>query len=331
MAILNFASYAKAIRKGIPNSEQLEVTNLLLGLLINRPGVLNRNREPYHLNSQNTARWWNQKEDIPRNIKNAAARPDVIAEASDYFDIYILNVLTPPKDGDTYACLLNLIKQQDMSDETRDRLISLHRSNELSDFLAQTFLYAIQTENKVDLKPPIKKQPTDLQEDVRKLRELLEQFPKPHILMPPDVLEDHEMIYIQELLAAYADAENSDIFTRDDLDSHQNYKRDFSHQRNRYYSAESIRQSLRDTLLPEEYTDFESLKKETLSDIQPVHEQYYQNGFERLNRVMAHATLIQLNRSLLAQLPGWIGGTEIMGICHMLVNDGEIRWVDNDE
>ncbi len=330
MDILNFSSYAHAIEKGIANPKQIEIIQMLLGFIVNKPDVLNKNGDQYNLDDNQTLnRWWKQTEELPKNIKDAAVRADIIAEANDYFDAEVWPKLNPPKEEDTYEELLSLIKQQDMADITKEKLISLYNNEELSEFLAQTFLYAIQNKNKVKSKIQLK-QPLALAEDIQKLQDILSHYPKPVILTPPSDLNDHEMIYVEELFAAYADAEGMEDFTRDDLDTYIKYKKNFSNQRKRYYAAESIRQSIRDTLLPEEYKNFEELKQETLIGILPVHEQDYKTGYDRLNNVMAHATVINVTKSMLATLPGWIGNNEKMGICHMLVNDREIRWVDDD-
>ncbi|GAA0753621.1 ABC-three component system protein [Clostridium sartagoforme] len=331
MDILNFSSYARAIEKGMLNPDHTEITRLLLGFIVDRADVTNKNGQQYNIDNPQAHQWWYQKEEIPKNIKKAAGRLDIQATASDYFDENILNVLSQPKDADTYDALRDLINKQEMAVETRTNLLQLLSNNELSDFLAQTFILAIQKQNKLSKAPTPSISTVSILEDVKKLQELFSHYPKPLTLIPPEDLEEHEMVYVHELFAAYADAEGLEDFSKEDLVKYKRYRRDFLYQRKEYYAAESIRQSVRDTLMPIEYKEFDVLKQETLSGIRPVHNRYYPNGFERLNSVMAHATVIKVNKSLLTQLPGWIGAEETMGVCHMLVNDGEIKWVDDDE
>ncbi|MBV4424323.1 ABC-three component system protein [Clostridium tyrobutyricum] len=331
MDVLNFSSYARSIEKGMLNPDHTEITKLLLGFIVDRHDVTNKYGNPYTIDNGQAHRWWYQKEEISKNIKKAAGRPDVQATANDYFDENVLNVLSQPKDADTYASLRNLINQQDMAEETRTNLLQLLSNNELSEFLAQAFILAIQKKNKANKTSPPSVSKISISEDVKKLQELFSHYPKPITLIPPDALAEHEMIYVRELFAAYADAEGMEAFLKEDLVKYKRYRRDFLYQRKEYYAAESIRQSVRDTLMPIEYKEFDVLKQETLSGIMPIHNRYYPNGFERLSSVMAHATVLKVNKSLLSQLPGWIGVEETMGICHILVNDGEIRWVDDDE
>lgn len=330
MDILNFSSYAQSIEKGMLNPDHTQIVRLLLGFIVDRTDVINKNGGQYTIDNQQAHRWWYQKEEIPRNIKKAAGRPDIQATAAEYFDNNILDALSPPKDADTYDSLQALIKQENIAEETRVNLLQLLSHNELSEFLAQTFILAIQKTNKVSSSVPTSIPKISVSEDVKKLQELLKNYPKPLVLAPPEDLEEHEMVYVQELFAAYADAEGLRTFSKDDLANYKRYKRDFLYQRKEYYAAESIRQSVRDTLTPIEYTEFDVLKQETLSGIMPIYNRYYTSGFDRLSSVMAHATLLNINKSLLSQLPGWIGAEETMGICHMLVNDKMIRWVDDD-
>ena len=56
----------------------------------------------------------------------------------------------------------------------------------------------------------------------------------------------------------------------------------------------------------------------------------YSSGLEKIRSVMDKAVTVPLS-SLLALIPSWIGPSERKGVVHMLVNDGKIKWVDEDE
>jgi hypothetical protein len=331
---LNFASYAKAIKKGMAKPKNIEVAKLLLGLIVENENVVNSDGGVYNINDNYVSLWWNQHEDIPGPIKIAAASTEIMSEATDYFEERVLTALSPQKEADTYSALLELIERDsNMSRETRNNLISLYNSNELSQFLAETFLYAVQKDNKTQQKDAVSVTPTSISiiDDVNKLNELLQHFPRPVELLPPEQLSDHEMVYISELLAAYANAEGKSRITKDELTTYPKYRKNFERQRKDYYAAETIRESARDVFGLAATDEFNVLKKETCDGIIDVHDVYYPNGFDRLNSVMKHVTTIQLNKSLLTQLPGWISSSEKKGFCHMLVNDREIKWVDDYE
>lgn len=334
MDTLNFASYAKAIKNGMAKTTQIEVATLLLGLIVDNENVVNSQGKQYNINSYYVNKWWHQHEDIPGPIKKAAALTDIMSVSTDYFDVNVITALSPQKEDDTYSTLINLIKSDiSLSNEIRNDLISVYNNNEIGQFLAKTFLYAVQKNNKSSQKESEinTTSSSSLTDDISKLTELLQHLPKPIKLVPQDTFNDHEMIYISELLAAYADAEGISEIPKENLEKYPKYKKNFERQRKDYYAAETIRQSARDTLALGDTDEFKVLTEETYDGIIDVHEDYYYSGFERLNSVMRHVTTVQLNKSLLTQLPGWISNSEKKGFCHMLVNNKQIKWVDDDE
>lgn len=334
MCSLNYSSYAKAIQKGMAKAKNIEVTRLLLKFIVEKENVVNSKGELFNINDSYNSLWWNQHEDIPVPIKESAASPEIISEATDYFEEKVITALSPQKEPDAYSTLLELIESDTtMASEIKDNLMSLYNSNELGQFLAETFLYAVQKNNKDSQKEAVSKTTSNasLTKDVKKLTELLQNFPKPVKLVPPDTLTDNEMIYITELLAAYADAEGTPEIPKENLEKYPKYKKNLERQRKDYYAAESIRQSARDTLGSRETDEFKILKEETYDGIIDVHEDDYSSGFDRLNSVMKHVTTVHLNKSLLNLLPGWISSSEKKGICHMLVNDKQMKWVNKGE
>lgn len=334
MENLNFASFACAIEKGMAKPTHIGITRLLLGLIVDDVNVLNSDGQPYNISNYYVNRWWHQHEDIPGPIKEAAASTEIMSIATAYFENSVIPKLSPQKEGDTYSTLWKLVKQDtDISDDTRQDLLAHYDNNELSKFLAETFLYAIQKNNKgQNTDKVMSKTPSNaIVEDVLKLEELLQRFPRPIKLIPPNNLATHEMIYITELLSAYADHAGIPKINKDDLGNYPKYKKNFDRQRKDYYAAETIRQYSKDTLTISEMDEFDILQEETLDGIIEVYEDEYADGFSRLNNVMKHATTIQLNKSLLSKLPGFISSSEKKGVCHLLVNDGQIKWVSDDE
>lgn len=335
MDILNFSSFAKSIKKGMPKSPMIEITKLLLGLIVNNENVLNINGEPYTINSYYNNRWWHQFDDIPKSIKEAAASTEIMSKATAYFDEEIMTKLSPQKESDMYSSLIDLINDDVyMSENTRNKLLKLYKENDLTEFLKETFLYAIQKNNKApdnskDKEHNEKAISSDILEDVNKLEELLQAFPRPISIIPPEDLKDDEMTYISELLAAYAEHAGVDVIDKDKLGDYPNYKKNFERQRKDYYAAETIRQSARDTLTFCKNDEFLILKEETYDGVIDVCEDDYENGFDRLKSVMKHVTTVQLNKSLLCKLPGWISNSEKKGVCHMIVDDGDIKWVND--
>ena len=149
----------------------------------------------------------------------------------------------------------------------------------------------------------------------------------PEKLIPPDDIEPHEQVYVTELFAAYTDAENTINITRDVLSGYPRYQRNFEEQRKNYYNAESIRRSVREVFAEEGSNQFEILKEDMYDGVSTTCDQEFDNGYNRLLEVLKQASGITVSKSLLSNIPNWIGNSEKKGVCHMLVNDGMIRWV----
>jgi hypothetical protein len=148
------------------------------------------------------------------------------------------------------------------------------------------------------------------------------------ITPPPDVTEQ-EIPYVMELMAAYGDAEGISEFTKDILKQHEDkYGEHFKRQRRDFYAAESIRQGTREAYGETDPDQFEILKDETYDGVVDVWEQDHRNGFMRLNKVLAQASQIRIDRCWLCRDTDWIGNSQKKGVCHILVNEGRIKgWI----
>jgi len=154
------------------------------------------------------------------------------------------------------------------------------------------------------------------------------EIPMPETLTPPISIESHEIEYIRALLLAYSDAEGITGITRETLcNYHEKYKKSFDRERQHYFSAEAVNRRLRD-VFPPDNDQFAALKTEILDGVIEVAEATdHANGFVRLTEVLKHATVVNINGSIVVSLPTWITNKVRKGICHFLVNDGSIRWV----
>lgn len=171
----------------------------------------------------------------------------------------------------------------------------------------------------------------EIQEDIDALVERLGKYKKPDRLPVPIKIASVETTYVTATCAAYASAEGVPTYTRTDVERNKRYREDLAYHRKCFYATETIRRSLQDALLPIEYKEFEEFKDEIEEGIFPVYNPPYTNGYKRLMAVAAQASNLHVNRSLIAMLPGWIGAAEKVGMCHMLVNDGRLEWVHEDD
>lgn len=326
---LNFATYAKTIKKGIPKATNIGVTKLLLDFIVNDESVVNKEGYQYNINNYYVNKWFNQHNDIPANIKKAASCPRIISLAENYFENQVINSLSPQKELDTYSHLLNLIKKDStISNDIKNYLLNLYKYNDLGKFLSETFLYALQKDNKYKYKKDKSKENTYFQtkENINQTMEIYGPIPPIVKLTPKKSLEDHESIYTSQLLIAYAHAEGVEKITTKDLIKYPKYYRDFERQREYYYAAKSVIQYSKDIFLEYGVKEFKILMEEIYHSIIDLLEEEYSNNFKRLNAVMAHASKINLRKSFLAKIPQWIGVCEVKGFYHILVNEGIIKW-----
>jgi len=151
----------------------------------------------------------------------------------------------------------------------------------------------------------------------------------PPSVIPSATISEDELNYISELLKAYSDILNIDINTVEALAAYKNYFEHLNRQRKDYYSAETIRRFVRDTITDSQ--QFEILKSEVYDGVIDVHEQSYDNGYKRLVAVLVQASQTTTSKSLLDSKLHCIGNSERKGVCHMLANDKKISWVKEND
>ena len=151
----------------------------------------------------------------------------------------------------------------------------------------------------------------------------------PTPLKPTDTIDVVELPYICALLEAYSDELKVKIDTTKSLEAYSHYFKHLNRQRKDYYSAETIRRFVRDTLTDSQ--QFDILKEEIYNGIIDTHEQEYDSGYKRLVEDLKQASVTNTSKSMLDSKLHCIGISERKGICHMLVNDEKLRWVNKDE
>ncbi|MEG2324433.1 MAG: hypothetical protein RSB80_08835 [Anaerovoracaceae bacterium] len=152
----------------------------------------------------------------------------------------------------------------------------------------------------------------------------------PKEIEPPQDIAPEEERYVSELLAAYAEAIKSGHLTKADLDSlPTKFKRNFSDQRINYYSALRIDRFIRESIdKGEEHS--KKWKSETHDYIKDTLWDDYDDGYKRLLAVMKKVVDCSTT-SVVDNIQNLVGPKEKKGTCHLLVNDGCVRWVDEDE
>lgn len=145
------------------------------------------------------------------------------------------------------------------------------------------------------------------------------------IQSPPSELEVKELTYVSKIMAAYSDYKKAVIDSVEKL--HQNYPEfmpDFNRHRERFYSAESLRVFVRETL-PDE-SSFSKLKQEVYDGIIDIIEKDHPDGKTRLLNVMAQASQLSIQDNVLV-VNSYVSICDKQGLCHHLANEkSEVRW-----
>ena len=336
MSRLCFGTYAKILQKVIkePNGNK-NVVELLFGLITDNEEITNQLGEPFVVTDKIASDLLGFKENVRKKIKDASNTQQIIDASPYYFEEVVIPEIMPDLIANLLSDLTELISSDsDVPQSKQDELLVLANEATLADFLSSVFLYALKKPNKQlkdGLSAKVTEQLTLTLNDINKLQEILSRVPRPAGLEIPEELESDELTYVTELLTAYADAEGI-VLPKESLTQYPKYKADFERRRKDYYAAETIRRGSRDVFGKKDPDQFDVLKDETYDGVIDVHSQDFPHGFARLNKVMAQAATIRVDKCLLSRLPDWIGASEKKGVCHILVNDRRIQgWVANDE
>ena len=149
--------------------------------------------------------------------------------------------------------------------------------------------------------------------------------PRPAPDVPPAAPAAHESRYTRQLLDAYGDHLGEQVPDLGALALQPSLQRDFSRQRERFYSAEALRNFSRDTV-PE--GTFDALQEEVFQGVVDICEGSHATGYERMKATMSQAAQVA---SISNPLAPATRVQDRQGICHQLANEDRLRWVSNNE
>lgn len=162
---------------------------------------------------------------------------------------------------------------------------------------------------------------------VNEINQKIKSLPRPAEVPVPEEATIEEYNYIHELYCAFGDAEGKSTFGKSDLSSFPEYEEDLADRRIDFYAAESIQRGVMELGCGGLSDQFEVLKDETYTCVRDTAKRIHPNGYERMLAVMEQAVNLDLKNYLLSASPYWISGKIKKGVCHQLVNDGQLKWV----
>lgn len=336
MGILNYSSYVHKMEVGLRKTGMHPMAVLLLNSIITYPSVKNRWGKPYKISRTEARDWYHGAQNIPQGIRDGADNSAVVKNAEKYFLDNVIPEIYTDKEQDILDGIIELVRDdKGIKATSRKNLEELYAAGESAGFLSKSFLIAIKGENGLFIRPVRKKKSKPLAEtyDIEEFENLMKKrYDKPNPMTPPKDLAEHELPYATELLAAYADAEKIPEMVREDLidPKYGRYLRNFDRQRVFYYLAETILEASRDTLKLKESECFDKAKDEVFDYIIQTCDNPYDDGYKRLLAVIDRAAGTPFSKMVDDMLLNWMGPGEKQGVCHMLVNDKRIRWVDDE-
>jgi len=140
----------------------------------------------------------------------------------------------------------------------------------------------------------------------------------------PDIEVDKELRYIKQLVKAYDSDSDAKINGVNEI--LKPYERHFTDSRKSFYKAEELRVLTRDNLLSEEI--FMNLKDEIYDGVVNTVEETHDNGLKKAKAVEDKAVGIKIESNPLRETCQTI---DKKGICHHLVNDEKISWVEDEK
>ncbi len=352
MTVLNYSSYAHAIEKGMNRPKMIVIARALFEFMCDHEDVVKRRITKSDIEKGNTntrfiirnteaGEWYHGRHDVAEALRTGAGNTDIISEAPQYFEELIENGTFNPQKLEQ---MINAVKElvsnaQNLDEDLKTQWLEECEIRDDGAFLAHVFLYAITQDNVVPepideeiVAPRLDKED---EEELRMYQKLLAKHAKPEPDEPPIDIADKEIEYVKQLLMAYADAEHVASIDRTDLENnpkYRKYRRNFERSRWDFYSAEKIRESSKDILKLNEKDGFELAKKEVFSGVVDVWELHdTDDGFKRMSAVMAQAASYELSENTKRRLLNWISAAERKGICHILVGENKLWWVEDAE
>lgn len=330
--ILNYKSFYEAFKIGVINNGYTNIAKILFFPIFKDKTIVDENNIPYEVDNQNASKWAHGFIPIQVEIQQAIGDNDMLEKMISYFNdkVVPLEISDALKD-EMLDEMVELVNNCDLKQASKNRLMKYYENGAIGEFLARVFQRALLGDNKV---APSKKKKSASDKQSESLDEfngiIKSKLIKPKAVVPTTIQPD-ELGYVSELYAAYSDAYKVPVSKPDDLDII-NCRGHFDRQRKNYYLAEIICEQTRDSFYQGEADNFETLKDEIEAGVYLVsHDSSYSNGLKKANAVLDKAGELPISYNTQEALFNWIGPGEKQGICHILVNEERLEWVNKND
>ncbi|QEH69965.1 ABC-three component system protein [Cellulosilyticum sp. WCF-2] len=138
-------------------------------------------------------------------------------------------------------------------------------------------------------------------------------------------IEEVKMEYINQLMKVYSNHENRNIEEIENLKTIKKLYRHFMRQRESFYNACALKRFARDEFINDEV--YEDLKNQIYHGVVNICESSFEDDLKRVDETIERAQILPIQVTELND----ISILEKSGICHDLVNDKELRWIEDDK
>jgi len=142
---------------------------------------------------------------------------------------------------------------------------------------------------------------------------------------PPDSIHADETRYVEQLLAAYSDESGLNFSSVSDLASSR-FEGDLHRQRERFYSAETLRRFARDN--QPSAAPYEDITDQMYNGVIDCVIRSFPSGYQRMLESMTTAAQVVISNH---PLHSYLKPQSKQGICHQLANDDRIYWVPEEK
>ena len=146
---LNIAAYIETLRPGFMHNSSQESAARLIMNSINDQEYVEKKGWYTNLSSKKISLIMSHDSPVPEGMKKASFEQKVVSDVLEYFDDEVVADLNPHLQDDTLEQMASLIQQDKIiSNAKREFLLDLYKAEEVGRFLAETFLYVVNRDNK---------------------------------------------------------------------------------------------------------------------------------------------------------------------------------------
>lgn len=136
--------------------------------------------------------------------------------------------------------------------------------------------------------------------------------------------EESTMEYVSQLIKVYSNHENKVFTDVECLKSSKQLHNHFKRQRECFHNAHALKRFARDEFINDDVYD--DLKNQIYHGVVTICESAFDDELKRVDTTIDRAQILPIKTAEL----GEINILEKSGMCHDLVNDGEMRWVEDE-